>query len=88
MRESLIEKYLVQLVNALGGEVRKVKWLGRNNAPDRRVMLPTGCFWVELKATGQVPTRAQQREHERMRAMGERVFVIDSIEEVNEVCGK
>lgn len=88
MRESLIEKYLVQQVKAVGGEVRKVKWLGRNNAPDRRVMLPNGCFWVELKATGQTPTRAQQREHARMQAMGEQVIVIDSMAQVDEVLGK
>ena len=41
MRESEVEKYLVDQVTALGGEIRKVKWIGRNNAPDRFVMLPT-----------------------------------------------
>ena len=40
MRESLIEKYLVERVKALGGEVRKVKWIGHRGAPDRLVMLP------------------------------------------------
>lgn len=40
MRESDIEKYLVECVKALGGEVRKVKWIGRRGAPDRLVMLP------------------------------------------------
>ncbi|MER1940618.1 VRR-NUC domain-containing protein [Castellaniella sp. FW104-16D08] len=40
MRESDIEKYLVKRVNELGGEVRKVKWIGRRGAPDRLVMLP------------------------------------------------
>ena len=40
MRESVIEKYLVQRVKALGGEVRKVNWIGRRGAPDRLVMLP------------------------------------------------
>jgi len=40
MRESTIELYLVEQVKALGGEVRKVKWIGRNGAPDRIVMLP------------------------------------------------
>ena len=44
MRESVIEKYLVKRVKELGGEVRKVKWIGRAGAPDRLVMLPsTGC---------------------------------------------
>ena len=34
MRESTIEDYLVERVKALGGEVRKVKWIGRHGAPD------------------------------------------------------
>lgn len=40
MRERDIEKYLVKRVKELGGEVRKVKWVGRDSAPDRVVMLP------------------------------------------------
>jgi hypothetical protein len=40
MRERDIEAYLVKRVKALGGEVRKVKWIGRRGAPDRLVMLP------------------------------------------------
>lgn len=40
MRESEIEKHLVERVKALGGEVRKVRWVGRRGAPDRLVMLP------------------------------------------------
>lgn len=106
MRERDIEKYLVERVKALGGEVRKVKWIGRNGAPDRLVMLPvlpmvreeTLCglpvtwrrispndrtIWVELKATGKKPESHQLREHVRMRRMGQRVEVIDSIEGVD-----
>ena len=41
MRESQIEKHLVARVKALGGEVRKVQWLGRRGAPDRLVMVGT-----------------------------------------------
>lgn len=96
MRERDIEKHLVQRVKALGGEVRKVQWVGRVGAPDRLVMLPYKwhgpaayyvgrCFWVELKAPGEKPRSSQLREHERMRAMGQRVVVIDSIEGVEEL---
>ncbi|QHI17218.1 PDDEXK family nuclease [Acinetobacter haemolyticus] len=87
MRESKIEAYLVQRVKALGGEVRKVKWIGRNSAPDRIVMLPNNTFWAELKATCEKPTAAQIREHKRMRDMGQRVEVIDSIERIEELLG-
>ncbi len=95
MRESDIEKHLVKRVKELGGEVRKVQWVGRNGAPDRLVMLPgyddwdptrgASTIWVELKAPGQKPRPNQLREHERMRAMGQRVEVIDSIEGVDDL---
>lgn len=104
--EAKIEKYLVKQVEALGGEVRKVKWIGRRGAPDRLVMLPelrkrvrhdgprgttyadklvcaAATIWVELKAPGKVPEPHQAREHERMRKMGQRVEVIDSMEGVD-----
>lgn len=95
MRESEVEAYLVKQVKALGGEVRKVRWIGRNGAPDRLVMLPEipGRFdwdgrpgrtlWVELKAPGEKAKPHQQREHERMRRMGQIVVVVDSFEGVD-----
>lgn len=83
MRESQIEAHLVQRVKALGGEVRKVKWIGRNSAPDRRVMLAGNCVWAEIKAPDRTPTKAQIREFARMRSMGETVFVLDSISNVD-----
>lgn len=109
-RERDIEAHLVKSVKALGGEVRKVQWIGRRGAPDRLVMLPkvvypkwsgslkpgTVCWaetwskpsktiFVELKAPGEKPTTLQLREHERMRAMGQTVVVIDSIEGVDDL---
>lgn len=91
LRESDIEKYLVAQVLALRGEVRKLRWIGRNSAPDRVVMLPGAvCIWVELKVPGGLAVfpknaheEAQHREHERMRAVGQRVEVIDSHAGVN-----
>ena len=44
-----------------------------------------GTVWVELKAPGVKPEAYQLREHERMRRMGQRVVVIDSIEGVEEL---
>lgn len=96
MRESVIEHYLVKRVKELGGEVRKLQWIGRRGAPDRLVMLPyvdngdcgmpfPTAIWVELKATGEKPEAHQLREHDRMRRMGQRVVVIDSIEGVEEL---
>ena len=85
MRESSIENYLVERVKALGGEVRKVKWVGRNGAPDRIVLLAGNATWIELKATGENPKPNQVREHVCLRKAGQRVVVIDSFEGVDEV---
>lgn len=102
IRESQIEKYLVAQVKALGGEVRKVRWIGRCNAPDRFIMMPLKsvidgityeytppreAVWVELKAPGKKPTSGQLREHEKMRGMGQQVEVIDSFEGVDKLLG-
>ncbi|MGI4846820.1 MAG: VRR-NUC domain-containing protein [Janthinobacterium lividum] len=95
VRESTIERHLVKLVKAAGGEVRKVQWLHHRGAPDRLVMLPPGAavfadnqitstFWVELKAPGKKAEPHQVREHRRMRNMGQCVVVLDSIEAVDE----
>lgn len=106
MRESQIEDYLVARVKELGGEVRKVQWIGRRSAPDRLVMLPEPAIgwsrfvdqqractiWVEVKNPETIKTfpadareRAQRREHERMRELGQRVVVIGTIEQVDEL---
>ena len=84
-RESNIEKYLCTRAKELGGEVRKVRWVGRNGAPDRLVMLPNKSVWVELKATGKEPEAHQVREHNRMKLYGLSVEVVDSFERVDEV---
>ena len=84
MRESKIEAYLVKRVKELGGEVRKVQWVGRRGAPDRLVMLPEySAVWVELKATGVKAEAYQLREHARMRLMNQQVVVVDSLERVD-----
>jgi len=97
LRESDIEKRLVQRVKEMGGECRKVKWIGRPGAPDRIVMLPgvrsqvfseyrpDRTVWAELKAPGVPASAAQLREHARMRKMGQRVEVVDSYERVEEI---
>ena len=45
-------------------------------------MLHGRTIWVELKAPGQKAEPHQEREHARMRKMGQEVVVIDSIEGV------
>lgn len=84
MRERDIERHLVERVKALGGEVRKVKWIGRRGAPDRIVMLPDGVLhWVELKRPGGTAEAHQAREHARMLRMGQRVLVLNTVEKID-----
>ena len=83
MRERDIRKALKARVESYGGEIRAVSWLGRRNAPDVLVLMPGVHSFVETKAPGGVPTPAQAREHDRMRAAGCDVRVITTIEELD-----
>jgi hypothetical protein len=85
MKEVEIEDYLVEQVKAIGGEVRKVKWIGRRGAPDRCVMADGKTVWVELKRPGAKAQPHQVREHERMSRAGQWVVVIDSFELVDKL---
>ncbi len=87
MRESSVEDYLARVVKQFGGEVRKVAWVGRKNAPDRLVLLKGGHCLVELKAPGKKATAAQLREHVRLRKSGFEVYVIDSYAGVDGLIG-
>jgi hypothetical protein len=58
----------------------------------RSVDVPARTIWVELKSPKTIETfpanaheRAQDREHARMRAAGQRVAVIGTIEQVDEM---
>ncbi len=90
--EGKVEAHLKRRVKELGGEVRKLAWIGRANAPDRLVLFPHGVIpgglsrshpLVELKAPGVKPSAAQLREHERLRSAGFTVVVLDSVEAVD-----
>lgn len=95
--EGKIEDYFVEQCEANGALVRKLSYIGRRGAPDRMVVWPAsfeGSDWdakidfVELKAPGQRPDPHQEREHERLRALGCNVFVIDSKEAVDRYIAK
>lgn len=83
--ESKVEAHLCRRVDQVGGETRKVQWVGRRHAPDRFVMFPWGrCYWVELKRPGEKARDGQRREHNRLLKYGQRVAVLDTIEAVDE----
>lgn len=83
MAERDNKKYLLKRVAEVGGIARKVRWEGRNNAPDWRVLLPWRCFWFELKDEGEVPNVMQKREHAEMVLYREAVHWADSEESIN-----
>jgi hypothetical protein len=84
MLERKIEQALIARVKMLGGACEKFVSPGRRSVPDRIVTLPGGrIVFVELKAPGKRPTEAQRRDHERRRALGCDVRVIDNMDDVN-----
>ena len=84
MLEKTIEQALVKRVKALGGLCEKFTSPNRRSVVDRVVTLPNNrVIWVELKAPGKKPSKAQLRDHEKRRLLGADVRVIDSIEQVN-----
>jgi hypothetical protein len=85
VRERDVERALIKRVKQMGGEVRKLAWIGRRGAPDRLVMLPERYLFVELKAPGGRLSRLQDLEHRRLRAAGFDVRVIWKLEDIDEV---
>lgn len=84
MRESDVERHLRKQVRLLGGECEKFTSPGKRNVPDRICMWPGGVIdFVETKRPGKEATEAQARDHKRRRAMGLKVFVINTIERVD-----
>lgn len=85
MRERDIELYLVKRVKIFGGEIRKVRWLGRRGAPDRMVWLPGWRFpkMPEMKKPGKKLEAHQKREHKRLNKMGVKTAKLDSYGDVD-----
>lgn len=78
LREKAIEQQLIRAVKAAGGIAYKFVSPGRVGVPDRLVVLPGGrIMFVECKAPGQKARPSQRREHDRLRALGCEVIVLD-----------
>lgn len=79
-----VEKAFVKRVKALGGTAEKFTSPARRSVPDRLVTLPGGkLVFIELKRPGAKPTANQTLDHERRRALGCDVRVIDTVEAAN-----
>lgn len=82
--EKLVERKLVELVKANKGMCIKLLCDQLIGLPDRLCLFPGHkIVFVELKTTGQKPKRIQTFMHNKLRALGFRVEVIDTVEGVN-----
>ncbi len=87
-----IERYLIKKVKGLGGCVRKIKWMGRNGAPDRLILLK-GSHFVELKRPkGGRLSAGQKREAKIFSEHSVKIHHLKTYDEVddflNEICSK
>lgn len=90
LREADVEKHHVNNIKREGGISYKFTSPARRSVPDRLDLLPIPAAvrhvvaqyvrFTECKRPGAKPTEAQAREHERLRALGYRVDVVDDIE--------
>jgi hypothetical protein len=83
VREAEIEAYFAIRAKLSGGEDRKLKWIGRRNAPDRFFVHVGRVYLIELKAPGEKPRASQEREFARLRTAGADVRVLDSLKAID-----
>lgn len=80
--EKLVERKLVELVKINNGMCIKLLCDQLIGLPDRLCLFPNHKMaFVETKTTGQKPRRIQAYMHKKLRALGFRVEVIDSVED-------
>ena len=86
MREKSIESKLTAEVRMVGGLAPKFVSPGLDGVPDRLILLPGGkVAFAELKAPGKTLRPLQAVRKRQLEALGVRVFVIDSIEQIGGV---
>lgn len=81
--EKVVERKLVELVKINGGMCIKLLCDQLIGLPDRMCLFPGHkIVFVELKTTRQKPKRIQTYMHNKLRTLGFRVEVIDTVESV------
>lgn len=81
--EKVIERKLAEAIKGNGGMCIKLLCDNLCGLPDRMILLPHGKIaFAELKTTGRKPRRIQTFMHSKLRELGFRVEVIDTIEGV------
>ena len=82
--EKVLEAELREQCKALSWMCIKLTSQYQRGLPDRLILMPGGhvCF-AEIKTTGKKPTALQKVTHERLRALGYRVEVVDTTESLD-----
>lgn len=82
--EKVLEAELRDRCKALGWMCIKLTSQYQRGLPDRLILMPGSrvCF-AEIKTTGKKPTALQKVTHERLRALGYRVEVVDTTESLD-----
>ena len=93
--EKVIERKVCKVASERGILTYKFTSPARALVPDRLFLAPIPDFlqpiiaeyvrFVEFKRAGKKPTAIQAREHDRLRALGFTVDVVDSVTDGNEV---
>lgn len=78
MIEAPMEEWACEKAEAEGWLVRKMKWIGRRNAPDRFCAKDGRVVLLEAKRVGGQARVMQEREHTALRAAGVEVHVCDN----------
>ena len=85
--EKFIEKQLKGLIKeVMGGLCIKLHSQNLTGLPDRLCLMPGGkAFFVEIKSKGKKPRRIQEFIHQKIRMLGFKVYVIDSLDGINQI---
>lgn len=84
--EKLLEKALARKFKEIGG--LSIKLLSNHcvGLPDRLCLFPGGkSIFVELKTTGKKPRKIQELMHNKLRGLGQKVIVIDTLEQIKNI---
>lgn len=86
MLEKEIESKLVLLAKRHGCIPVKLLSSNYNGLPDRMILSPgEKVGFIELKAPGKKPRPLQLKRHKELRNLGFKVYVVDSIDMIEEV---
>lgn len=82
--EKVLEKKLKAKVGGAGGLCLKYHNSFDTSYPDRLIIIKGGLSaWVELKTTGEKLTKLQEHQVQKLRALGQNVFIVDSYESLD-----